>query len=272
MSIFDGCTGIIEAFPGLENHEHLKQKATCRRLTDSTKTAADFEALISDLYEQIEANQTSRTPSDANWRSDCQTKLDSNNRSPETLLERAIAILSEKGIMDGWFNQVPVASGFADEYADKRAAIDLVHLEENHATLIELKWKSDTPVFAAFEILQYGLAYLFSYIHRKEFGYDDKELMNVSTVSLRVLAPDDYYSKYHLDWLQQGLDESIRSFSAGKTNGAITMNFGFQTFPSEFISLPFNKGSQVVIGEELQLDDRQIQLLISAVSSCKSKW
>jgi hypothetical protein len=271
VSIFDGSDEYIHGFLDLEQNEYLKQKSTCRRLADTGKTASDVETLISKLYGQIAANRTSRAPSKENWRSTCQTRLDADNSSPEVLLERAIAILGEKGIMEGWFNQVPVASGLVDKHADKRAAIDLVHLAGNHATLIELKWKSDTPAFAAFEILQYGLAYLFSYIHRQDFGYEDKELMKVNQVSLRVLAPYCYYDDCNLSWLGQGLDEGIRSLAETITSGAIAMDFGFLAFPSGF-SLPFKTGREVVTQEGLQLNEEQIQLLVAAVADCKSVW
>ena len=272
MSIFDGNDKLIQDFFGLEKTERLRQKTTCRELVDKDKTVSDFEALISDLYCQIDNNRTSsRTPSKENWRSSCQTRLDPGNRSPEVLLERAIAILGEKGIMPGWCNQVPVASGLIDGRADKRAAIDLVHLEDNHATFIELKWKSDTPAFAAFEILQYGLAYLFSYIHRKDFGYAEKDLMNVNRVSLQVLAPSLYYDKCTLGWLGQGLNESIRSFASSKTNGAITMYFDFLAFPKGF-ELPFDTGSKVKAMTALPPGDEQVQSLVSTVISSESVW
>ena len=271
MSIFDGSDKLIQDFLGLTDGKHLKQKSTCRRLVDTGRSASEFETLISDLYGRIEANRTSRTPSKENWRSSCQTRLDPGNRSPEILLERAIAILGEKGIMEGWCNQVPVASGLVDEYADKRAAVDLVHLEDNHATLVELKWASDTPAFAAFEILQYGLAYLFSYIHRKDFGYAGKDLMKINRVSLQVLAPSYYYDKCTLDWLGQGINEAIGSFAASKTNGAIVMGFDFLALPDGY-KPSFKFGRDVCVAEELQLDEGQIQSMVTAISDCESVW
>lgn len=272
MSVFDGSEALIGNFLDLGKDEHLKQKSTCRRLEGTGKSASDFETLISGLYGRIEVNRTSsRTPSDENWRTKCQTTLANGNKSPEVLLERAIAILGNRGIMKGWCNQVPVASGLIDGRADKRAAIDLVHLEDNHAFFIELKWKSDTPAFAAFEILQYGLAYLFSYVHRKDFGYADNDLMKANRVSLRVMAPSDYYCKCTLDWLGRGINEAIGTFASRKTKGTISMDFDFLAFPSEFL-LPFNAGREVVTEEGLQLNEEQIQLLVAAVADCKSVW
>jgi hypothetical protein len=271
VSIFDGSDALIWGFLDLGEKEHLKQKRTCRRLVDTRKTASDFETLISGLFGQIEANRKSRTPSKENWRSECQTRLNPDNGSPEILIERAIANLGERGEMEGWCNQVPVASGLVDEHADKRAAIDLVHLENDHATLIELKWKSDTPAFAAFEILQYGLAYLFSYIHRQDFGYAGKDLMKVNRVSLRVMGPRPYYDKCTLNWLGQGISEGIRSFAKSKSGGALVMDFDFLAFPNGF-SLPFKTGKEIVTEEGLRLNEEKIQLLVAAVADCKTVW
>jgi hypothetical protein len=271
MSIFDGSDEVIRGFLGLEDGKHLKQKSTCRRLAATGKTASNFEDLISGLYELLGKNRTKRTPSKQNWRSDRQVYLSDDNRSPEILLERAIAILGDKGVLKGWFNQVPVASGLVDECADKRAAIDLVHLENNNATLVELKWASDTPAYAAFEILLYGLAYLFCFVHRDDFGYAGKELMKVDRVSLRVMAPKCYYDDYSLSWLGQGLDRGVRSFSETTTGGAITMDFGFLALPGEF-SLPFKTGREVAAMKLLNSNDELVRLLLSAVSDCESVW
>lgn len=92
------------------------------------------------LYELIESNRGVRIVSQKNWRVEPQTNISDNNKSKEVILERAIAILGERGILPGWINQVPVASGLVNESADKRAAVDLVFLEVSRATFVELKW------------------------------------------------------------------------------------------------------------------------------------
>ena len=179
--IFHGTDEIISAFFDLRPKKTLKQKSTYLALESNGRN--NFETLIADLYGQMEKNRTDRSPSQENWRSESQTTLNSKNRSPEVLLERAIAILGERGILEGWFNQVPVASGLVNSSADKRAAIDLVRHRNDRAEFVELKWESDTPAFAAIEILQYGLAYLFSYVNREAFKYTRKPLMNVKEIS-----------------------------------------------------------------------------------------
>lgn len=268
--IFHGTEEIVSTFLGLDRGETLKQKTTCRRLSSPPEVTPDFEALVADLYERMERNRSDHTPSQENWRSEGQTTLDPNNRSPEVLLERAIAILGGRGILDGWFNQVPVASGLVDGLADKRAAIDLVHHRDGHAAFIELKWESDTPAYAAFEILLYGLTYLFCYARRKPFGYEMKPLMTVKNVSLRVLAPRDYYGDCNLTWLGKGLDEGIRTLAATKTDDTLSMDFGFLAFPLEF-ELPFDTGKEVQKILEPQ-NAEKCRSVISALSNLDPVW
>ncbi len=272
--IFHGTDEIVSEFLDLRDGETLKQKRTCRRLALAPNGRCNFETLISDLYGQIERNRSEHTPSQENWRSERQTTLNPRNRSPEVLLERAIAILGEREILEGWFNQVPVASGLVDGLADRRAAIDLVRHRDDKAEFVELKWESDTPAYAAFEILRYGLAYLISYINRETFKYTKKPLMNVKEVSLRVLAPRTYYADYadsDLTWLSEGLDHGIRSVVAQKTVGALSMNFGFLAFPADF-DLPFANGEEVLSMEDVSKDAEPCQLLISALCDIEPIW
>ncbi len=269
--IFDGTDEIISSFLGLGRGKTLKQRSTYRQLSPAGQGTSDFETLVSDLYGQLEKNRSEHTPSQKNWRSEGQITLNPNNRSPEVLLERAIAILGEREILKGWFNQVPVASGLVDGRADKRAAIDLVHHQDDQATFVELKWESDTPAFAAFEILLYGLAYLFCYVHRQAFGYESKNLMKVKKVSLRVLAPHPYFEDSDLTWLGQGLDEGIQALASTKTNDALSMDFGFLAFPPNF-KLPFETGEAVLRMRDLPKDDEQCQSLVSAISNLVPVW
>jgi hypothetical protein len=79
---------------------------------------------------------------------------------------------------------------------------------------IELKVNSDTPLYAAMEILQYGLLFLFSRHHQQELQYDtSKELLQATQIHLKVLAPSRYYTSnragapYQLQWLEESLNE-----------------------------------------------------------------
>ena len=271
-SIFRGTDEIISLFLDLRHGETLKQKSAYRRLAAAPKGMSCFETLVSDLYGRIEGNWCGRMPSRENWRRRRQTRLDPSNRSEEVLLERAIAILGERGILEDWFNQVPVASGLINGRADKRVAIDLLRHRYDRAEFVELKWKSDTPVFAAFEILRYGLAYVFARVNRETFGYLEKPLMSVSEVSLRVLAPSAYYTGYDLNWLEQGLGEGVRTLAAKKTDGALSMGFGFLAFPQEFapdFSPPFVTGEEVLQKFDPPADTEACRSLVSAIRNLK---
>lgn len=268
--IFHGTEEIISSFLGLHPGETLKQKSTCLRLSSQPTERPDFETLVSNLYERIERNRSDRIPSRENWRTERRTTLSKDNRSPEVLLERAIAILGETGILGEWFNQIPVASGLVDDRADKRAAIDLMRLENDRVQFVELKWESDTPAFAAFEILLYGLAYLFCYANREEFGYKDTRLMNIKEVSLRVLAPRIYYDDYDFTWLGQGINESIQTLAGNLSNGELPMDFGFLAFPTEFC-LPFDTGKEVKMISDPQ-NSENCQTIVSAINNINPIW
>ena len=269
-SIFKGTDEEIYSFLGLAEGKTTDQKSTCRLLTSAPKGMPSFDTLLSNLYGLIEGNRRERMPSRENWRTKRQTYLCGKNRSPEVLLERAIALLGEHGVLSDWFNQVPVASGLIDDKADKRAAIDLMLFKDNHAEFVELKWESNTPVFAAFEILLYGLAYLYSRVNWKELGYLVKPLKRVSEVSLRVLAPRAYYTGYHLEWLEQGLDEGVRTLAAKKTEGALSMGFDFLAFPRDFapdFNPPYETGEEVLQKFGRSMDAEACRSLVSAMSN-----
>jgi len=269
-SIFNGAEEIIFSFLGLEPGKTLKHKSVCRRLSTAPPELLDFETLISGLYEQIESNRSDRKPSRENWRTKRVTTLSDTNRSPEVLLERAIAILGENQVLDEWYNQIPVASGLVDARADKRAAVDLMRLDGDRVEFVELKWGSDTPAFAAFEILLYGLAFLYCYINRVDLGYEITSLMKVKEVSLQVLAPQAYFDGYDFTWLGLGLDAGVRNVTQMVSNGELSMDFGFTSFPSDFI-LPFCTGKEV-----RQFCDPNngegIQALVSAIHNIKPIW
>lgn len=275
QGIFEGTDEIVSSFLGLTGGEKLNQKSTCQRLASAPNGPLDFEALISDLYARIEHNWSHRDrqspPSLQNWRSEPQTTLDKDNRSPEVLLERAVAILGSRDILPGWFNQVPVASGLVDSHADGRAAIDLVQRQGDRAEFIELKWNSDTPAFAAFEILRYGLVFLFSSVNREALGYSEKGLLDARDVMLRVLARHAYYDEFDLTWLGHGLDGGIRAFAERMTNGKLSMGFGFLAFSAEF-RRPFMEEADVLRLREGPADTEEIRSLMSAIRNIVPVW
>lgn len=270
-SIFNGTDEIITSVLGLDPGKTLKQKSTCRRLTPWSLSTSDFVVLVSDLYRRIENNMTDRIPSRENWRIERQTNLDPGNRSPEILLERAIALLGERGILKEWFNQIPIASGLIDKDADKRAAIDLLRYRNESVDLVELKWESDTPAYAAIEILRYGLAYLLSYVNREAFGYAGNPFMLVRQVSLRVLAPLEYFNDCDLTWLGCGLNEGVRALADRMAGETFSMDFGFLAFPNGF-NMPFKTGEEVLRIRNLEEDAEPCRKIVAAMRNLESIW
>lgn len=242
-SIFDGMDAVIASFFGLGEGQHLKQRSVSRGLDDPGSADRDFAALVSTLYDRIESNHAGRLPSQENWRSKRVTTLSDHNESPEVLPERAVAMLGGAGKLPGWLNQVPVASGLINDRLDKRAALDLVKLDDDAARFVELKWGSDTPAYAAFEVLRYGLVYLFSRV-KMEFGYADRRMMRVNRIDLQVLAPAVFFDKHDLKWLERALDHAVDDLSRRNTSDRLSMGFEFLAFPPEF-ELPFRDGAEV---------------------------
>jgi len=270
-SIFNGTDEIVSSVLGLGPGKTLKQKSTCRRLAPGSLSTSDFVAMVSDLYNRMENNLTDRIPSRENWRIERQTYIGSGNRSPEVLLERAIALLGERKVLKDWFNQIPVASGLINETADRRAAIDLLRYRNERVELVELKWESDTPAYAAIEILRYGLIYLLSYVNRDAFGYADNPLMGTGLVSLRVLAPQKFFDDCNLTWLRCGLDEGIHAFVDRKTDQALSMDFGFLAFPAAF-NMPFTTGEDVLRMRNVNKDTEPCRKLVAAMNNLESPW
>lgn len=216
------------------------------------------------LFEQVVGNWHGRIPSRENWRHERRTEIADHNKSPEVVLERAIVTLAELGDLPGWYNQIPVASGLVDARSDKRAALDLARVDGDTTELIELKWASDTPLFALFEVLRYGLALLLSRQNAASFGYSGRPLIDATKLRFVVLAPAQYYAGHNLARFTDIVNSGLRDLSRQRPDFP-QMRLGFMSFPQGF-ELPFQRGSQVnamrVGGEAIARSQ-----LLSAVTS-----
>ena len=221
-----------------------------RSLFDDTDGIED----IGEIYKMMEVNCPDPcSTSQKLWELRCKGDIDPGNLSPETLLEKAVAMLAENRHMHKWFNQCPTASGITDcSESRKRSAavgkkgnIDLVHLSESgeHARLVELKWMSNDPPYALSQVLRYGAAYIFCRVHKKQLPLQGRPLMNVCHVALEVAAPCSFYSGYderpRIARMRQSLDE----FAASKIDG-FSMSLDALAFPPGF-GLPFQNGQDV---------------------------
>lgn len=168
-----------------------------------------------------------------NWRWALQPQIGERNRSTEVVLERAIAgACVRRGRID-WANQIPVASGLISGAADGRRALDLAYRSgERRFQLIELKIASDTPLYAAVELLGYASAWLLA---RADLPERSSVLLEAEHVDLRVLAPAPYYAPFDLLPLEASLRHGVRLL--GERCG-VTLSFGFDVLPAELSRPP----------------------------------
>jgi hypothetical protein len=187
------------------------------------------EGLIRLLLVQVSKNWHKRkSRSNQNWRLDTKnTEFNKKNTSQEVILERLIV----RTPGPDWVNQVPVASGLTKSGGGRRA-IDLVHQCGNgRYEFIELKVNENagTPLFAAMEILQYGVVYIFSRENAADLGYKvGVGLLGASGIDLKVLAPSDYYKNYNLSWLDKSINRGLETFLR-KGDRGFKMNFKFES-------------------------------------------
>ena len=210
----------------------------------SDETAA---RLVRALYERMKSNVPPRIASRSKgiWRCRRATEVGARNLSQEKILEKAVAILAAHGHMPGWFNQCPVAAGIADSRMDNKRAIDLVHLSGDAARLIELKWASDTPVHALFQILEYGLVYALARAQRSEFGLEERRLMHVRHVGLEIVGPSTFFAVAGWPQLLAAFDKAIAGFAMKHSGGAWSMSLAARMLPEDFDLNPFPDGMAV---------------------------
>lgn len=184
---------------------------------------------VADNYERGNA-ATNRDRSQENWRWRLQLQIAARNTSLEVGLERAIAAACGRTGRTDWANQVPVASGLIAGAADGRRAIDLAHqCGERHFELIELKIASDTPLYAAVEIIGYGCIWLLA----RAYPLSRRSaILEADHVDLTVLAPVDYYRRYDLTELEAALDRGCRAL--GRAHG-VSMTFAFHALDERLV-------------------------------------
>ncbi|MDE0167623.1 MAG: hypothetical protein OXH92_05620 [Bryobacterales bacterium] len=213
-------------------------------LFDKTKGMED----IAEILSQMEANipcpsSTSRKL----WQLRRTTDISSHNRSRETMLEKAVAMLAENGHMPEWFNQCPTASGIGDSSRSTHSNVDLVHWSESgrRAHLVELKWDSDSPSEAEQQVLRYGAAYLYCRMHRNRLPVWRGSVMDACDISLQVVAPAHYYTESDLRHCLSRARENLARLDIGSRIDGLSMSLDVLAFPEWFDRLPFASGEEV---------------------------
>lgn len=220
---------------------HYDKTSFCRSLTDPSLKDLDVLDLIKSINTQIVLNYGTLGParSKQNWRWDPKREIAKENESPEVRLEKAIVNISPEiwpEVVD-WSNQVPTSSGLLGRYSDRKRSIDLIHRWQDGENVdyefIELKVESNNPVYAALEIMVYGMLYVLSRANREGMQYTAElnPLLWARSIHLQVLAPRTYYVDHDLARLEKALNEALGDFLKGRGFG---MDFEFQEFPQDF--------------------------------------
>lgn len=228
-SVLADVDNVINEALGLKNERFKYQhKKRCQLLSKGTRPDFDGKALIQKILAQVESNwhKGKSRSNNQNWRWKKNPMMDPKNKSKEVDLERWIVQMTE----NDWVNQVPVASGLTRS-AGGRRAIDLVHrCRDKCYEFIELKVNAGggTPLFAAMEILQYGVLYIFSRENASTLGYKQTEMLEATDIHLKVLAPANYYKGYDLSWLSKSINSGLAKFLAQGERG-FKMDFKFES-------------------------------------------
>ncbi len=204
LSLFGG---VDERAADLLQVASIKHRSAIQRLSRTPPAPFDGAGLVRGLFEVVAekwlqcVEALAGVPSRENWRwFDPKCDHAAHNSSPEVTLERALVSAARSQGRDDWSNQVPIASGMIAGGGDRRRAIDLVHRRGPDAfDFVELKVRSDNPLYAAVEVLKYGFVWLLSREHRALLGYRGKAVVEASDVRLSVLAPHSYYDGLTLD-------------------------------------------------------------------------
>jgi len=236
MSILNGTEHIINCWMGLSQHGY-ETKSACDRLSRQFPQALCGSELMMRIYAQVEKNWCDRTyhkdPSQENWRWK-KRRTRNSEKQDEVSLERRIICATD----DNWTNQIPVSSGLTSRYGGRRA-IDLGHRREKESyVFMELKLMKTGGhcLFAALEIIQYGILYVFARVHLLK-NYQKNPLLRSDSISLRVLAPQKYYRHtkdelYNFGGLEKILSDGIGGFASTFVPG-LKMDFKFTVFPEE---------------------------------------
>ena len=225
-SLLDGISATIceaLAIKGLGHRSALLELGRRARLP-SGSVAAAYRA-IADNWRRCHAAGNGRTSTtNWRWRASRSWRSRPHNRGAEVVLERALVAACERLGRADWSNQVPVASGIARSASERRRAIDLVHEHgAGHFELIELKVASDTPLYAAFEIIGYTCIWLLS---RERASANP--LLAANRIDAVVLAPPVYYQRYDLADVRAMLDAELRDL--GRSHG-VELSFRFEVLP-----------------------------------------
>jgi hypothetical protein len=226
-SVFEGVDAAACSLLNIGNLGHRSALKSLGSLEGSDLVGILYRTIASN-YAQAGAS-ANKERSRANWRwCSLQAQIGPGNRNPEVVLERAIAAACRRAGRRDWANQIPVASGLINGPSGGRCAIDLVTQRgKRHFEFIELKIESNTPLYAAIEIIRYTCLWLLA---RADPPSRPSELLEATRVDLRVLAPASYYAPFKLQHLGVFLNHHLNAL--GQAHG-VTLTFDFDVLPDQ---------------------------------------
>lgn len=224
-SLVDGVDAVAAACLGMTSLRHRGALQRLPAVIADDVVAAIVDRVRDNWQASSAASRMGKSAQNWRWRAP-QFCVSPANRSPEVTLERAIVASAERVGRTDWANQVPVASGLVTGARDRRRAIDLVQQRgAAHFHFIELKIASDTPLYAAVEIIGYVAIWLMS---RLAAPAPRSALLDATRLDLRVLAPASYYRSYRLTSIERALDGQLAH--TGKRHG-VDLSFAFDVLP-----------------------------------------
>ena len=252
-SILDGIPTLVDDWLELScrgSRPLYRHKSAALELSDRA-TIVSAEGFLRAAYRQIDQNwrtavsQDRYSRSKQNWRFEKRTDISPDNTSPEVTTERAIVRAADHH----WVNQVPTSSGLVGPSSDTTRNVDLVRRDDKqHYQLIELKIGSDNPLYAAIEILLYGVLLAWSRNNSDALNYEEsiQPLLSARSIQMSTLAPRDYYSGMDLSALRAAIDEGLASCL---DLFGMPCSFQFTQFDSRFI---LNAPDQDLLNSALQ--------------------
>jgi hypothetical protein len=203
---------------------------------------------LSEKWRDCTAKNTKAGQSSSNWRwkadpfdyDQDERKKAGTKKDFEVQFERETAIQLNKWSSNKWANQVPVASGFIASRNDHKTALDFAHYnaEAKEITMFELKWASNDPLYAAFELVRYAFMLLIARReHPDKIKTAGEQWRQAERVKLAVAAPLGlFYEKHFPTGKRASLITFQKNLSTALEESRIfdTLSFGgfaFRWFP-----------------------------------------
>ena len=232
--LLDGLEDLIDnALPAPKGYT---SRTTAIELNRREQPFPDLTTLVEELWRQIVVNWVEggcQSRGESNWRWELLTTGGESKGQAEVALQRTIArFIESEGQRERWSNETPTGSGLSEGAGGDPGGLDLAHKDDDGGVvLIELKIASNTPISAAFQVVQYGLLLTLARLVSKQEQIKivtDEVWLNAKHAHLRVLAPASFYSRFlGLQWFEERLDAAVGDF--GDAHG-LPMSFGFREF------------------------------------------